>query len=56
MENYIIVGIIAVILTLALFPTVKHFKREGGCCGSGSYKPKSKKLSGIKYKIYYIGF
>ena len=49
MENYIIIGIIAVIVVVAVISSIKHFKGEGGCCGGGSYKPKRKKLSSIKY-------
>ena len=49
MENYIIIGIIAVIVVIAVISSIKHFKGEGGCCGGGSYKPKRKKLSGVKY-------
>lgn len=49
-ENYIIVGIIAVIVVIGIIYTVKHFKGKGGCCGGGSYKPRRKKLSDVKYK------
>lgn len=35
MENYIIIGLVLVILVIALLRTKKHFK-GGGCCGSGS--------------------
>ena len=50
MVDYVIVGIIAVIVVMGIFSTVKHFRGEGGCCGGGSYKPKKKKLSGVKYQ------
>ena len=50
MENYIIIGMIAVIVVIAVISSIKHFKGEGGCCGGGSYKPKKKKLKGIKYQ------
>lgn len=26
---------------LAVTPTIRQFKGHGGCCGGGSYKPKS---------------
>ena len=56
MENYIIIGIIAIIIIIAILSSVKHFKGEGGCCGGSSYKPKRKKLSGIKYtKKFKVG-
>ena len=48
MKNYIIIGMIAVIVVIAVISSIKHFKGEGGCCGGGSYKPKRKKLSGVK--------
>ncbi len=50
MENYIIIGMIAVMVAIGVIYTVKHFKGEGGCCGGGSYKPRRKKLSDVKYK------
>lgn len=56
MENYIIIGMIAVIVVIAVISSIKHFKGEGGCCGGGSYKPKRKKLSDIKYtKKFKVG-
>ena len=56
MENYIIIGSIAVIVVVAVISSIKHIKGEGGCCGGGSYKPKRKKLSGIKYtKKFKVG-
>ena len=56
MENYIIIGMIAVIIIIAILSSVKHFKGEGGCCGGGSYKPKRKNLSNIKYtKKFKVG-
>ncbi|MBQ9750445.1 MAG: heavy-metal-associated domain-containing protein [Clostridia bacterium] len=56
MENYIIIGMIAVIVVIAIISSIKHFKGEGGCCGGGSYKLKRKKLSGIKYtKKFKVG-
>ena len=56
MENDIIIGMIAVIVVIAVISSIKHFKGEGGCCGGGSYKPKRRKLSGIKYtKKFKVG-
>ena len=56
MENYIIIGIIAIIIIIAILSSVKHFKGKSGCCGGNSYKPKRKKLSGIKYtKKFKVG-
>lgn len=47
MENYIIAGILLVVIVLALRSSRKHFKGEGGCCGGGAeVKAKKKKLTG----------
>lgn len=55
MENYIIIGVIAVIVVIAVISSVKHFKGEGGCCGGGSsYKPKKKKLTGVRYQKVFL--
>lgn len=50
MQNYVIIGFLAVVITVGIIYSVKHFKGEGGCCGGGSYKPKTKKLSNVLYK------
>ena len=42
MENYIIMGILAVIVLIAVLRAAKHFK-GGGCCGSGSNTIRDKK-------------
>lgn len=48
MENYIIMGILLVIVVVAVLRAKKHFK-GGGCCGSGSNTIRSKKtLTGPK--------
>lgn len=48
MENYIIIGILAVIVVIAVMRAVKHFK-GGGCCGSGGNTIRDKKtLDGPK--------
>lgn len=49
MENFIILGVIAVLMIIGLRSTKKHFKGEGGCCGGGS-KPvpkQDKKLQNV---------
>jgi len=43
MENFIIIGVLAIILFLGARSAIKHFKGEGGCCGGGSSEPPSKK-------------
>ncbi|MBO4937435.1 MAG: heavy-metal-associated domain-containing protein [Oscillospiraceae bacterium] len=42
MENYIIVGIVLVLIVTAIFRVKKHFK-SGGCCGSGGNTIRSRK-------------
>lgn len=49
MENGIIIAIIVVLVVVGLSSAVKHFARKSGCCGSGSYKSKKKRLSNIAY-------
>ena len=48
MDNFIIIGIIAVIVAVGICYTARHFKGEGGCCSGGSFKPKKKKLKNEK--------
>lgn len=48
MADFIIVGILIVLILIGIRPTVKHFKGEGGCCGGGSsVKVKRKKLKQV---------
>lgn len=54
MQNIIIAVILILILFVAVLSTVKHFRGEGGCCGGGAYKPKSKKLNTIIGKKTFI--
>ena len=35
MENIVIIAIIAILLLVGVKSMIKHFKGEGGCCGSG---------------------
>ena len=47
MDNYIIIGVIALIALDAIGTIVKRKGRKG-CCGSGSdYKPRKKKLKNV---------
>lgn len=47
MENYIIAGILIVVLFFSLRSSIKHFHGEGGCCGGGTYKAHRKKLAAV---------
>ena len=53
MADFIIVGILIVLILIGIRPTVKHFKGEGGCCGGGSsVKVKRKKLKQVLVQHY----
>ena len=55
MTDYIVIAIILVFVAIGVRSTMKHFKGQGGCCGGGSYKPRKKKLSHIRYKkTFYV--
>lgn len=48
MENIIIIGILVAAIIIGVIYTVKHFKGESSCCGSGSsVKAKKKKLKNV---------
>lgn len=47
MENFIIIGVLAVVIILGIKSGLKHFKGEGGCCGGSSEPPSKKKLKTV---------
>lgn len=48
MADFVIVGILIILIIIGIRSSVKHFKGEGGCCGGGSsVKVKRKKLKQI---------
>lgn len=48
MEDQIIIAVILIVALLAGCSTVKYFTKKRGCCGgSGSYKPRKKKLKHV---------
>ncbi len=47
MTDIVIIAILVVILAFGLRSTIKHFKGKSGCCGSGTYKARPKKLSSV---------
>ena len=49
MENFIIIALLTVAVTISIIKTVKHFKCKGGCCGGSDYKVKKKKFPEIAY-------
>ena len=46
MDNYVIIGILVVIVVVAITTLVKRAGRKG-CCGSSDYKPRKKKLKNV---------
>lgn len=49
MENAAIICVMAILVILGIIYGLKHFRRQGGCCGSGSYKLKRKRLPKVLY-------
>ena len=47
MTDYIIGGILVVMLALGIRSTIKHFRHESSCCGGGTYKARRKKLNQV---------
>lgn len=48
MQNYVIVGIVALIVLVAGLSVAKRAKTKGSCCSSGGdYIPKKKKLKNV---------
>ena len=47
MENFLIAAVLIVVLFFAVRSAVGHFRGEGSCCGGGSYKAKSKRLTAV---------
>ena len=48
MADFVIIGILIILIIIGIRSGVKHFKGEGGCCGGGSsVKGKRKKLKQV---------
>lgn len=48
MENYIIAGILLVVVLIAIRTVRKYLRGQRGCCSSGSdYTPRKKKLKNV---------
>lgn len=48
MANWIIIGLLIIVVIIAISSGAKHFRGEGGCCGGGSdVKVKRKKLKNV---------
>lgn len=50
MTNAVIIAILIIILFVALKSTIGHFQKKSGCCGSGTYKARPRKLSSVAAK------
>ena len=51
MSTAIIIAILIVVLFIAIRSTVRHFSgKGGGCCGSGDYKARKKRLGSVAAK------
>ncbi len=48
--DYIILAVLVIAAFVGIIETVKHFAHRGGCCGSGGYKMKKKRLGTVKYQ------
>ncbi len=54
MSDYIISGILILVLLLTVWHIVKKKKSKASCCGSGAYMAKSKKLKTVVCKKNYL--
>lgn len=54
MTDYIIIGVIAVILFAALWAGIKRLRGETGCCSGSVYKAHSRKLQQIAEKKVFL--
>ncbi|MBQ7386907.1 MAG: heavy-metal-associated domain-containing protein [Clostridia bacterium] len=50
MTDYIIIILIIALVSVGAVYTFTHFRRKSGCCGSGGYRPRKKRLSSILYE------
>lgn len=48
MGTYIVLAVLIVIVILAVSPTIRHIKGEGGCCGGAPEKKVHKRLTAPK--------
>ena len=54
MDDIIIIIILAVLLAVGVYSTVKHFKGQSGCCGGGNIYIYNKKLKNVIAKKTFI--
>lgn len=47
MENFIIIGILVVLLGIGISSAIKHFQGKSGCCGGGNTYISKKKLDHV---------
>lgn len=54
MENIILIVVLLLVVALAVMTLIKRAGRKG-CCASGGYKPRKKKLSHVaQTKAFYV--
>lgn len=49
MTDILIILLFAGLAVFGIVHTLRHFRGQGGCCGSGGYTPKRKKLKNVLY-------
>lgn len=54
MEDFIIVVILAVLLVVGVYFTIKHFKGQSSCCGGGNTYISKKKLKKVIAKRTFL--
>jgi len=47
MTDIIITATLIAVVAFSICRTVRHFTAKSGCCGSGDYRPKKKKLTNV---------
>lgn len=47
MTDFIIIGILVVLIGFGVRSTIKHFRHESDCCSGSTYKAREKKLGNI---------
>ena len=50
MEDYIIIAVVLLAAGIGVVATVRHFRHQSGCCGSGGYTPRKKRLPHVLYR------
>lgn len=54
MENYVMIAILAAAVVAGIVHTIRHFRGRGGCCGSGDYKVRRKRLKKVRFRKIFV--